>query len=149
MHSNLVPLVLLGLTLSPMISAHCKITAASGDLGGKGTALGITANSGNSQSDVTVFNSGSFGETPGGGKIDAATALPASMALAGATLPQVSTGGVVTMNLHQVNGDGAGPFTCSVDPTAQGTAFQAMTVTTNVAGTKGISTANNADFVSV
>ncbi|MCJ1377516.1 hypothetical protein MMC17_000611 [Xylographa soralifera] len=149
MHTVLFPMVLLALTLSTPVAGHCKITSAQGDLGGAGTALGITANSGNSESDVTVFSgaqAASFGETPGGGNIDPATALPAAMAIAGTTLPQVSAGGAVTMNLHQVNADGAGPFTCSVDTTAQGTEFSPMTVTTNVAGTKGISTAANADF---
>ncbi|MCJ1319868.1 hypothetical protein MMC15_005204 [Xylographa vitiligo] len=149
MHSIFIPIALLALTLSTPVASHCKITSAQGDLGGAGTALGITADSGNSESDVTVFagtQAASFGETPGGGNIDPATALPAAMAIAGTTLPQVSAGGVVTMNLHQVNADGAGPFTCSVDTTAQGTAFVPMTVTTNVAGTKGISTAADADF---
>ncbi|MCJ1417344.1 hypothetical protein MMC32_003687 [Xylographa parallela] len=149
MHSILAPIVLLALALSTPVAGHCKITSAQGDLGGTGTALGITANSGNSQSDVTVFSgaqAASFGETPGGGNIDPATALPQAMAIAGTTLPQVSAGGTVTMNLHQVNADGAGPFTCSVDTSAQGIAFSPMTVTTNVAGTKGISTAADADF---
>ncbi|MCJ1396573.1 hypothetical protein MMC18_009464 [Xylographa bjoerkii] len=145
----LAPMALLALTFSKPVAGHCKITSAKGDLGGAGTALGITANSGNSESDVTVFSgaqAASFCETPGGGNIDPATALPAAMPIAGTTLPQVSAGGTVTMNLHQVNADGAGPFTCSVDTTAQGTAFSPMTVTTNVAGTNGISTAANADF---
>lgn len=68
------------------------------------------------------------------------------MALAGNTLPQVSTGGTVTMNLHQVNADGAGPMTCSVDPTAGGDKFEDMTITTNVPGNNGRSNAANADF---
>ena len=48
----------------PLVAAHCKITAAQGDLGGAGTALGITANSGNSLNDVTIF-SGAQGKTFG------------------------------------------------------------------------------------
>lgn len=58
----------IALSIVPLVTGHCKITSASGDLGGKGTALGITANDGNSQSDVTVFQGSqadSFGETPG------------------------------------------------------------------------------------
>ena len=50
------------------------------------------------------------------------------------------------MNLHQVTADGAGPMTCFVDPTAAGTAFQAMKVTTNVPGNNGNSNAANVDF---
>jgi hypothetical protein len=67
----------------------------------------------------------------------------------GATLPQVSVGGTVEITVHQVNADGAGPFTCTVDPTAKGTAFQSMTITTNVAGNNGVSNAANEDFVSI
>lgn len=57
-------LALVAVGLAPFVAGHCKITAAKGDLGGAGVALGITANSGNSQADVTVFkgNSG-FGQT--------------------------------------------------------------------------------------
>ena len=68
------------------------------------------------------------------------------MVLAGNTLPQVSTGGIVTMNLHQVNADGAGPMKCSVDPTAVGDNFEVMLITTNVPGNNGRSNAANADF---
>ena len=50
------------------------------------------------------------------------------------------------MTLHQVNGDGAGPMACSVDPTAQGNNFQDMTISTNVPGNNGKSGAANQDF---
>lgn len=50
------------------------------------------------------------------------------------------------MNLHQINGDGAGPMKCSVDPTAAGDNFEDMTITTNVPGNNGKSNAKNADF---
>lgn len=50
------------------------------------------------------------------------------------------------MTLHQINADGAGPMTCSVSADATGAKFVAMTITTNVPGTNGKSTAANADF---
>ena len=56
------------------------------------------------------------------------------MAVAGGTLPQVSAGGQVDMTLHQVNGDGAGPYTCEVDMTGTGQNFQSATVTQQVPG---------------
>ena len=68
MHSSLPILALSLLSASTLVAGHCKITAAKGDLGGAGTALGITANDGNSESDVTVFQGAqatTFGETPG------------------------------------------------------------------------------------
>lgn len=67
--------------------------------------------------------------------------------ITGATIPQVSsTGGVVTMVYHQINGDGAGPITCSVSADASGKTFTAMKVTTQVPGTNGRSNAANANF---
>lgn len=54
------------------------------------------------------------------------------------------------MTLHQINQDGAGPFTAMVDGTSGGQdvgAFQKATVTKNVPGiAAGISTATNMDF---
>lgn len=54
------------------------------------------------------------------------------------------------MTLHQINQDGAGPFTAMVDGTSGGTdvaAFKTATVTKNVPGiAAGISTATNMDF---
>ena len=38
MPSPWAPILLLALTLSPPAAAHCKITSASGNLGGAGTA---------------------------------------------------------------------------------------------------------------
>lgn len=141
-------LSIIALLALPLASAHCKITAAKGDLGGSGVALGITTGSGNSQSDVTVFKSnGNLGATAGGGAIDVATGIPAAEKVTGSTtLPQVSSGGTLTMTLHQINGDGAGPMTCQVDTTGTGSSFEAMDITTNVPGTNGNSNAANQDF---
>ena len=38
------------------------------------------------------------------------------------------------MTLHQVNGDGAGPYTCMIDATGTGTQWTAIQVTQNVDG---------------
>ena len=56
------------------------------------------------------------------------------MQLNGATLPQITPGGSVSMTLHQVNGDGAGPYTCMIDATGTGTQWTPIQVTTNVEG---------------
>jgi len=50
------------------------------------------------------------------------------------------------MTLHQVNQDGAGPYTCQVSTDATGDDFQDMTVTTNVPGIASLSTAKATDF---
>jgi len=66
---------------------------------------------------------------------------------AGMTMPQITAGGQLTMTLHQVNGDGAGPYTCMIDSTGAGTQFEPMTVATNVPGEDSRSRAKAADFV--
>jgi hypothetical protein len=69
MHSFVRSLTLALLASAPLVAGHCKISAVIGDLGGKGTGLGINPSvDPNSQSDVTVFQGSqakSFGETPG------------------------------------------------------------------------------------
>ena len=52
------------------------------------------------------------------------------------------------MTLHQVNGDGAGPYTCMIDSTGTGTQWQAIDVTQNVPGKNSRSNAKATDFVS-
>jgi hypothetical protein len=66
-------------------------------------------------------------------------------------LPTCSDSGVVTMTFHQVNQDGAGPLTASVDGTSGGTdpaAFQKAEVTQNVPGIGigGLSGVTTTDF---
>lgn len=53
------------------------------------------------------------------------------------------------MTLHQVNGDGAGPYECMIDSTGTGTQWTQMQVATNVPGTNSRSKAKATDFVSV
>jgi hypothetical protein len=62
-------------------------------------------------------------------------------------MPQISAGGMVMMTLHQVNGDGAGPYECMIDSTGAGTQWTAMAVTTNVPGKNSRSDAKAEDFV--
>lgn len=61
------------------------------------------------------------------------------MAMSGSTLPQVSDGGSLSGTLHIVTTDGAGPYTCIVDPTGTGAFSQGTQakVVTQVPGTKG------------
>lgn len=52
------------------------------------------------------------------------------------------------MTLHQVNGDGAGPYACMIDSTGAGTQWTTMQVATNVPGEDSRSKAKATDFVS-
>ena len=67
-----------------------------------------------------------------------------SAATAGPVARVTSTGGVLTMTMHQVNGDGAGPYSC--DWSADGKTFTPMEVTTNVPGENSRSRARAQDF---
>ncbi|KKA27672.1 hypothetical protein TD95_001260 [Thielaviopsis punctulata] len=82
----------------------------------------------------------------------AAETLVADTAGKGATsgLPTVADDGTITLTYHQVNGDGAGPLSASIDPSSGGTdedAFQTAAVTQDVPGTLGLSRNTKTDFV--
>jgi hypothetical protein len=93
------------LASSSLVAGHAAIIGATGDAGGKGSAIGVdpaTPRDGTGrnpfQQDATRFRGASAatcGETLGAGanSIDSGTA--AVMAMNGATLPQVSAGGQV------------------------------------------------------
>lgn len=69
------------------------------------------------------------------------------LAANGGNMPQISAGGMLTMTVHQVNGDGAGPYDCMIDSTGAGTQWTKMAVGTNVPGTNSRSNAKATDFV--
>lgn len=102
------------------------------------------------QQDSTRFKNAAAdacGETLAGGTNDPATQIPQMLAANGGQMPQISAGGMVMMTLHQVNGDGAGPYDCMIDSTGAGTQWTAMQVVTNVPGTNSNSKAKATDFV--
>lgn len=85
------------------------------------------------------------GRTLAGGAIDIASGVAAQIQQSG-SLPEIAPGGTFAMTLHQVNRDGAGPYTCEIDTTGTGNNFQPMTVLTNVPGVGGNSNAKATDF---
>ncbi|KFX90375.1 hypothetical protein O988_08231 [Pseudogymnoascus sp. VKM F-3808] len=135
------------LAVSDLVAGHGAIISATGDQGGTGSAIGIdpaTPRDGTRrnpfQQDTTRFRGDAAdvcGETLGGGDNDAEAGTAQVMQLSGDQLPQISPGGSVSMTLHQVNGDGAGPYTCMIDATGTGTNWVNMQVTTNVPGRRG------------
>jgi Egh16-like virulence factor len=69
------------------------------------------------QQDTTRFrgqNKATCGQTLGGGENDIQAGTKAVMQQNGGQLPQISPGGMISMTLHQVNADGAGPYTCKL-----------------------------------
>lgn len=126
------------LASSSLVAGHGAIIGATGDAGGKGSAIGVdpsTPRDGTGrnpfQQDSTRFKgdaAATCGETLGGGANDIQAGTAQVMQLNGGTLPQVSAGGQIMMTVHQVNSDGAGPYTCMIDATGTGTNWQAITV---------------------
>ncbi|KAF2502769.1 hypothetical protein BU16DRAFT_554808 [Lophium mytilinum] len=140
-------LTLVILVTGQLAAGHGAIIKAVGDAGGNGTALGIDASTPRDgtrrnpfQQDTTRFQGDAeeaCGETLGAGDNDPETGTAQVLATSGGTLPQITPGGEVQMTLHQVNGDGAGPYTCMIDATGTGTQWESMQVTANVPGKKG------------
>lgn len=96
---------------------------------------------------VRAANGGT--KTPPGTKETAVQAATGQGATSG--LPTSADDGTVKMTFHQVNQDGAGPLTASVDATSGGTdpaAFKTAEVTQNVPGIGigGLSAATTMDF---
>ena len=126
------------------VAGHGVITAAKGDAGGSGSAIGVdpsTPRDGTTakpfEQDTTRFKGNAAdtcGSTKEGGVNDIESGTAAVLKQSGGQLPQITAGGSVQMTLHQVNSDGAGPYACMIDSTGTGTNWQNIQVTTNVAG---------------
>lgn len=126
--------VVLGLlSVVELVAGHGCIIAATGDAGGNGTALGIDSSTPRDgtrrrpfQQDTTRFKgdqADTFGETLEGGDNDPEAGTAAILAENGGVLPQITPGGEVQMTLHQVNADGAGPYTCMINADGTGTTW--------------------------
>lgn len=110
--------------------------------------------------DFSSFFGGGGGGGAGGGATGAGVKTAKGVSESGVAaaagsgaesgLPTTADDGTLTMTFHQVNQDGAGPLTASVDGTSGGTdpdAFQSAQVVQNVPGAiAGLSTATSTDF---
>jgi len=144
------------LAITQLVAGHGAIIKAVGDAGGQGSAIGIDPNTPRDgsrrnpfQQDSTRFkgdNKAACGETLGGGDNDLETGVKAVMAMSGGQLPQVSSGGQVMMTLHQVNGDGAGPYACQLNTDGTASTWTNVQVAENVPGRRGNSRAKATDF---
>ncbi|KAF4950053.1 hypothetical protein FGADI_8499 [Fusarium gaditjirri] len=126
------------------VSAHSVITNAVGDAGGSGMALGVDTSTPRDgtrrrpfQQDATRFRGNAadtVGETLSNGDNDIEQGTLDIMEETGSQLPQVNPGGSLEMTVHQVNSDGAGPYTCMINADGTGTSWENIPVTTNVEG---------------
>ncbi|KAH7631352.1 hypothetical protein B0T09DRAFT_365684 [Sordaria sp. MPI-SDFR-AT-0083] len=117
--------------LTPLVAGHAAIIAAVGDAGGVGMALGIdtaTPRDGTRrtpfQQDTTRFRgqaAKTVGQTIKSGTNKVEEGTKAVLDTTKDSLPQVTAGGALNMTLHQINQDGAGPFTCMINADAKAT----------------------------
>ncbi|RGP64277.1 putative gegh 16 [Fusarium sporotrichioides] len=127
-------------------AAHSVITNAVGDAGGSGMALGVDTSTPRDgtrrrpfQTDATRFRGNAadtVGETLAGGDNQVEQGTLDIMEETGDQLPQVNPGGSLEMTVHQVNSDGAGPYTCMINSDGTGTSWDNIPVTTNVEGSE-------------
>ena len=166
--------------LLSLANAHGQIIAAHG-IAGSNTSIGFqvdTALARNCtsispcQQDATIIRNAEIsansvnecGRTELTGNIDVGENTE-NMLVAG-TVAQVKAGTAMTVTIHQVNADGAGPYVCDMDPTGQlvncvvlmllsnfisgntlGVTGQTnLSVTNNVPGANGFSQAKEQDF---
>ncbi|KAH8752046.1 hypothetical protein F5883DRAFT_207464 [Diaporthe sp. PMI_573] len=133
--------------LIPLVAGHGAIIKATAPAGGSGMALGVDPNTPRDstrrdpgQQDSTRFKgdaADTVGETLGGGNNDIDAGTKAIMTMTGDMLPQVAAGGEVQMTVHQVNGDGAGPYACMINTDATAAQWTDIQVTQNVPGEAG------------
>jgi len=140
-----------------VVYGHGLITEIQGDNGVTAPGFGVLATTPRDcaqpnpcEQDTSVIRDNAIasgktdacGSTKAGGNNDITTQLAAADA---AGLPTCAAGGSIKMTLHQVNQDGAGPYSCDVSGDG-GQTFQAATVTQNVPGVIGLSLASKKDF---
>lgn len=153
----LASLALLSSLVAPALG-HGTITAITGANGVQAAGFGILASTPRNgalpkpfEQDTSVIRdneiqagtTGVCGRTKAGGNNDVATQMANASA---AGLPTAGADGSVQMTLHQVNQDGAGPYTCECSADGTGADFVQMDVTTNVPGIAGLSLAAAKDF---
>ncbi|KAL5478343.1 hypothetical protein ACEPAI_2527 [Sanghuangporus weigelae] len=139
------------------VNAHGTITAVQGANGVNGQGFGIIASTPRNgglpvpfEQDTSIIRNneiksgktGACGRTKAGGNNDVAQQLSAASS---AGLPSAGSDGSVAMTLHQVNQDGAGPYSCDVSGDG-GNTFTDAQVTQNVPGVASLSLAVAKDF---
>ncbi|KAI2640810.1 hypothetical protein GGS26DRAFT_178514 [Hypomontagnella submonticulosa] len=142
---SLKAIIALGLAVTAqLVASHGVITDATGDAGGTGMALGVDTSTPRDgtrrrpfQQDSTRFRgdqADTFGETIGAGANDLEQGTQAILAETGDQLPQITPGGQLKMTLHQVNADGAGPYTCMINDDGTGADWDDIQVTQSPPG---------------
>jgi len=146
--------------LLSVVSAHGVIVNAQGEKGPASVGFKVLTNIPRNctlinpcQQDTTIIRQAEIdanvvngcGRTELDGNIDIGTET--ENALAAGQVTQVTAGSKITVTLHQVNDDGAGPYACDLDQTSNaGVITQGVTIANNVPGTNGLSQVSTTDF---
>jgi len=140
------------LCLSTAVDAHSVVTEVKGANGINGVGMGVI--------DVTGQEVGLFNQASRYGRGDASLCGSQRLKLLKPNLidkdaevqkavanglPTADSNGILSMTIFQVNGDGAGPYTCAVSPSGNDDLIPAE-VTTDVPGKRGRSGARNQAF---
>ncbi|CAE6518629.1 unnamed protein product [Rhizoctonia solani] len=130
------------------VRSHAVIIAVAGDNGVTGAGFGMVSSVPRDgtdeqpfQIDTSVFKnliSDPCGSTLAGGSVNIANSLAAAEKAGSGQLPALTDDMVVSMTLHQVNGDGGGPFTAMFNTDGTGQKWQNATVVTQAPGENGL-----------
>ncbi|KAI9188199.1 hypothetical protein H9P43_002596 [Blastocladiella emersonii ATCC 22665] len=156
----LVSLIVALAALSPAITsvhAHGAIVGAKGLNNIQGKAIGVLDNTPRTGTranpfqrdssiirdrDIRSGRSGPCGRTIAGGNNNIQRGMAAIKQQMGG-LPMIAPGQPLTLTVHQVNADGAGPYTCELSQSASGRDFQRIQVTQNLPGRRGLNGRTN------
>ncbi|CAE6491567.1 unnamed protein product [Rhizoctonia solani] len=130
------------------VHSHAVIIAVAGDNGVTGAGFGMVSSVPRDgtdeqpfQIDTSVFKNliaDPCGSTLAGGSVNIANSLAAAEKAGGGQLPALTDDMVISMTLHQVNGDGGGPFTAMFNADGTGRKWQNATVVTQAPGENGL-----------
>ncbi|KAF8610341.1 hypothetical protein BDV93DRAFT_431274 [Ceratobasidium sp. AG-I] len=131
-----------------LVRSHAVIVAVAGDNGVTGAGFGMVSSVPRDgtdeqpfQIDTSVFKNliaDPCGSTLAGGSVNIAGSLAAAETAGNGQLPALTDDMVVSMTLHQVNGDGGGPFTAMFNTDGTGLKWQNATVVTQAPGENGL-----------
>ncbi|KAG8685455.1 hypothetical protein FRC09_014726 [Ceratobasidium sp. 395] len=128
--------------------SHAVIVDVAGDNGIHGTGFGMVSSVPRDgtdeqpfQIDTAIFKNliaDPCGSTLAGGSVNVVGSLAASEKAGKGQLPSLTDDLVASITLHQVNGDGGGPFTAMFNTDGTGLKWQNATVVTQAPGENGL-----------
>ncbi|CAE6446414.1 unnamed protein product [Rhizoctonia solani] len=135
-------------TQTRAVRGHAVIVAVTGDNGVMGAGFGMVSSVPRDgtdeqpfQIDTSVFKNliaDPCGATLAGGSVNIANSLATAEKVGNGQLPALTDDMVTSITLHQVNGDGGGPFTAMFNTDGSGLKWQNATVVTQAPGENGL-----------